>query len=157
MKQKTAGWKRCPYCSNYYQPYIRTANTQKSCRRISCLKKHKKKLQKKWEKNNPDCFCGRYVKTKAWLKNHPGYLAGYRVGHPEYIRKDNSGRRLRKRILKERRADIQVRLLRRKIVRIKELKGADIQGTLNLKLDATLDIMAGCGGPIYKSHGQLKY
>lgn len=151
MKQKTAGVKRCPYCSNYYPPYIRTANAQKSCRRISCLKKHKKKLQKKWRKDNPYSFCGRYIKTKAWLKNHPGYLAGYRAGHPEYVRKDNGGRRHRKRILKERRADIQVGLLRRKIVRIKELKGADIQGTLNLKLDAALDIMASSAGR-YTNH-----
>ena len=155
MEQKTAGWKRCPYCSNYYPPYIRAANTQKSCRRISCLEKHKKKLQKKWKKNNPDYFCGRYVKVKAWLKKHPGYLAGFRAAHPDYVSKNNSGCRLRKQILKERRADIQVRLLRRRITQIKSLKGADIQNTLNLKLDATLDIMAGCGGLIYKSHGQL--
>ena len=156
MKQITTGWKRCPYCGEYYQPYLRAVNTQKSCRKISCLKKHKKKLQDEWKNNNPDYFCGRYLNTKAWLKKHPDYLAGYRAGHPEYVAKDISGRKLRKRKLKAQRADIQVGLVRRRIAKIKSLKGADIQNTLNLKLDATLDVIAGCGGPIYKSHGQLR-
>ncbi len=99
-------------------------------------------MQRNWKKNNPDGFCLRYVKVKVWLKKHPGYLAKYRASHPEYVRKDNRRRKLRRLKLKVKNADIQDTLLIGKIKQIRNIKGADIQNTLNLKIDGILDIMA---------------
>ncbi|MCG2726924.1 MAG: hypothetical protein L6420_11860 [Elusimicrobia bacterium] len=156
MKRKIVPKKRCPYCGKYYTPYIRAAKTQKSCKNISCQKKHKRKLQKKWKKDNPDGFCGRYVKVKAWLKKHPGYLAKYRAEHSEYVNKDNRGRRLRRLKSKAQNADIQDTLFIGKIGQIRNIKTADMQNTLTLKLDGLLDIMFNRNAPIYKTHGQFR-
>ena len=157
MKQKTIPpKKRCPYCGKYYTPYLRAAKTQKTCGDIACKKTHKRKLQRKWKKNNPDGFCQRYVKVKAWLKKHPGYLAKYRAKHPEYVNKDNRRRKARRQKLKIKNADIQDTLLIGEIKQIRAIKGADIQNTLNLKIDGILDIMAHRSAPIYKTHGQLQ-
>jgi len=157
MKRKnTPPKKYCPYCGKYYTPYIRAVKTQKTCGNISCKKKYKRKLQRNWKKNNPDGFCLRYVKVKVWLKKHPGYLAKYRASHPEYVRKDNRRRKLRRLKLKVKNADIQDTLLIGKIKQIRNIKGADIQNTLNLKIDGILDIMANRNAPIYKTHGQLR-
>ena len=135
--------KRCPYCGKRYTPYIRAVKTQKSCGKDSCRKKSKREAHKAWLQKNPSCYRGRYVNVKSWLADHPGYLRRYRVAHPEYVRQDNAGRRLRKQKMKRFRADIQDGLLRRRIARIQALKGADIQETLNLKVDGIIAVMSG--------------
>jgi hypothetical protein len=45
--------------------------------------------------------------------------------------------------MKRFRADIQEGLLRRRIMKIRTLKGADIQETLNMKVDGIIGIMSG--------------
>jgi hypothetical protein len=157
MKRITPTLKRCPYCGNHYVPYVRAAKTQKSCSRASCRKKRKLEAQKKWVKANPGYFRGRYVKVKGWLESHPGYLAAYRAAHPEYVGADNHVRARRRTKDKARNADIQDGLLRRRIAAVRSLKGADIQDTLNLKLDGVLDIMSRRGAPICKTDGQFHF
>ena len=83
------------------------------------------------------------MNVKSWLAKHPGYLRRYRATHPEYVRQDNAARRLRKQKMKRFRADIQDGLLRRRIARIQTFKGADIQETLNLKVDGIIAMMSG--------------
>lgn len=135
--------KRCPYCGDYYTPYIRAAGTQKSCGKASCRKKRQRAAYKAWRARNPDYFRGLYSKTKRWLAARPGYLRRYRAAHPECIARDNSGRRRRKRKMKRFRADIQNGLFRRRIALIREVKGADIQNGLSLKVDGILNLMSG--------------
>ena len=135
--------KHCPYCGMDYRPYVRAVTTQKSCGKAVCRKKSKSEAHKAWLKDNPGCYRGRYVNVKNWLTEHPGYLRRYRAAHPDYVRQDNAGRRLRKRKMKCFRADIQDGLLRRRIARIQSLKGADIQETLNLKVDGIIAMMSG--------------
>ena len=143
MNRPTPAQKHCPYCGEQYTPYIRAVKTQKSCDKDACRKKSKREAQKSWLKDNPGCYRGRYVNVKRWLAEHPGYLRRYRAAHPEYVRQDNAGRRLRKQKMKRFRADIQDGLLRRRIARIQTLKGADIQATLNLKVDGIIAVMSG--------------
>lgn len=135
--------KHCPYCGMDYRPYIRAVKTQKSCGKAACRKKFRSEAHKAWLKDNPGCYRGRYVNVKSWLAEHPGYLQRYRATHPEYIRQDNAARRLRKQKMKRFRADIQDGLLRRRIAWIQTLKGADIQETLNLKVDGIIAMMSG--------------
>ena len=135
--------KHCPYCGMAYRPYARAVKTQKSCGKAACRKKSKREAQKSWLEKNPGCYRGRYVNVKSWLAKHPGYLRRYRAAHPEYVRQDNAVRRLRKQKMKRFRADIQDGLLRRRIARIQTLKGADIQETLNLKVDGIIAAMSG--------------
>ena len=157
MKRIKPTQKRCPYCGNHYIPYIRTAKAQKSCGRAACRKKRKLEAQKKWVKANPGYFRGRYVKVKGWLKSHPGYLGEYRAAHPGYTGADNRARARRHAKNKGRNADIQDGLLRRKIAAVRSLRGADIQDTLNLKLDGVLAIMASRNAPICKTDGQFRF
>ena len=135
--------KHCPYCGITYRPYIRAVKTQKSCGKAACRKKSKSEAHKTWLKDNPGCYRGRYVNVKRWLAEHPGYLRRYRATRPEYIRQDNAARCLRKQKMKRFRADIQDGLLRRRIARIQTFKGADIQETLNLKVDGIIAMMSG--------------
>ena len=143
MKRPVPAQKLCPYCGKLYTPYVRTAAIQKTCGKAACIRKHKLTAHKSWMKRNPGCYRGRYLKVKAWLAAHPGYLARYRAEHPEYIARDNAGRCRRRHKLRRFRADIQETLLRRRILRIRELKGADIQETLRLKVDGILGMMSG--------------
>lgn len=143
MNHSLPAQKLCPYCSEYYTPYIRTASIQKTCGKAACLRKHALVAHKSWVSRNPGYYKRRYVKVKIWLAAHPGYLARYRAAHPEYVARDNAGRRLRKQKIKRFRADIQDGLLRRRIARIREIKGADIQETLNLKLDGIISALSG--------------
>ena len=143
MNRSLPAQKRCPYCGEYYTPYVRTASIQITCGKAACLREHKRAAHKSWVSRNPGCYKRRYVKVKTWLAAHPGYLARYRAAHPEYVARDNTGHRLRKQKAKRFRADIQDGLLRRRIARIRELKGADIQETLNLKLDGVINVLSG--------------
>lgn len=143
MKRPKPASKRCPYCGRQYIPYSRTAKTQKSCGRAVCRKKRQREAYASWMARNPGYFRGRYVKVKCWLAARPGYQRGYRAAHPEYVAKDNAGRRLRKVRKRRFRADIQNGLFRRKISKIRAICGADIQNGLSQKLDGVLNLLSG--------------
>lgn len=143
MKRDQPVQNRCPYCGDYYTPYIRAAGTQKTCGKAACRRKHKQEIQKSWVSRNPGCFRGRYVKVKAWLAAHPGYLRLYRAAHPDYVARDDRARVERWRKHRRFRSDIQDGLLRRKITKIRAISYSDIQVGLRLKLDGILDLMSG--------------
>ena len=143
MKRTPLVQKRCPYCGEHYTPYIRAVKTQKSCGKDACRRKSRSEAQKAWLEDNPGCYRGRYVNVKSWLAAHTGYLRRYRAANPEYVAEDNRARLARWRKHKRFRSDIQDGLLRRRIARIQTLKGADIQETLNLKVDGIIAVMSG--------------
>lgn len=136
--------KRCPYCGDVFEPKPHVAAIQKSCGKKRCKAKRKADAQAHWLNlsKNSDYFKGEYRRTRLWLEDHPGYLDDYRDDHPEYVRKDNEGRRQR-RIRARRRADIQDAWPRREIRQIQEVQGADIQDTYRLRLDGLLCALGG--------------
>lgn len=142
MKRIVPAPKRCPYCGDYYTPYIRAAKTQKSCGRAACRKKRQRQAYKSWRDKNPGYFRGRYVKVKRWLAARPGYQRRYRATHPEYVLADNAGHRRRRRKMKRFRADIQNGLFRRKMAKIRGINCADIQNGLKLKLDGIISALS---------------
>lgn len=142
--------KRCSYCGEEYEPKPHVAAIQVCCGKKSCKAKRKTEAQAHWLKKNPGYYEGEYRRTRLWLAEHPGYLRAYRADHPEYVRKDNAGRRERK-IRQRRRADIQDTWPRREIKRIQGVEGADIQDTYRLRLDGLLCVLGRPPGPIYKT------
>lgn|GEM_PF-2063558 len=71
--------KICPYCYIKFTPHPKVGDRQICCGTESCKRQHKKELNRKWRKNNPDYFKGRYqTYLKPWLIRHPDYLKNYR-------------------------------------------------------------------------------
>ncbi len=97
---------RCPYCGDDFEPEPHLAETQICCGKKRCKTRRKAESQARWVKKNPEYFKGEYRRTLLWLAEHPGYLRAYRSKNPDYVQKDNAGRR-RRRIRAGRRADIQ--------------------------------------------------
>ena len=141
---------RCPYCGDEFEPRPNVAAIQKCCGKKRCKARRKADAQAHWLTKNPDYFEGEYRRMRLWLAEHPGYQRRYRAKHPDYVRKDNEGRR-RRRIRARRRADIQDAWPRREIRQIQGVQGADIQDTCRLRLDGLLCALGGSPAPIYKT------
>lgn len=141
----TVSIQRCVYCHSPYRPDPRVGASQKSCSDRACRRQRKQEAQKKFLKENPDYFRGRYGQIKKWLAAHPGYLADYRATHPKHMAQKRLQDRLRRRRIKSTCADIQVTILRRKVRVLRGLRGADIQDTIRLQLDGLLTVLG--GGP----------
>jgi hypothetical protein len=58
--------KRCLFCGQFFIPDPRVGDRQKACHRESCKKKRKAVAQRRWCKNNPGYFQGRYPYVKQW-------------------------------------------------------------------------------------------
>ena len=138
MKRK----KKCVVCGAWFAPYAWAWKTQKTCSK-ACRARRLQELCSGWRKRNPDYFKGRYFNTKGWLAKHPNYLRRYRAKCSDYVAADNAKRRERKLRQMYGRADIQNGLLRREIMAIRTLRGADIQNTLRLHIDGLFDVLAG--------------
>ncbi len=147
--------KRCPYCGDDFEPKPHVEYIQKCCGKKHCKAKLKIDAQANWVRENPNHFKGEYPRTRKWLAEHPGYQRRYRAKNPDYVRRDNEGRR-RRRIQARRRADIQDGWPRREIKRIQGVQGADIQDTYRLRLDGLLCALGGSPAPIYKTQSLLK-
>ena len=143
MKRPKPAPKRCPYCGRQYIPYIRAANTQKSCSRAACRKKRQREANAVWTIKNPDYFRGHYIKVKQWAAAHPDYQRSYRAANPEYAVANNAGQRRRRKKLRRFRTDIQNGLFRRKIARIRGIGMTDIQNGLIQKVDGLLCLLSG--------------
>ena len=71
--------KICPYCYTQFTPHPKVLDRQICCGRDFCKRERKKEADRKWRKQNPDYFKGRYpIHLKPWLEKHPGYLKEYR-------------------------------------------------------------------------------
>lgn len=87
---------RCVFCRNWFRPARRRRRKQKACSRIKCRKKSDRRAGRRWRRKNPGYFRGRY----RWLKrrwDYAGYLRGYRVANPKYVKAENRKRRTRRR------------------------------------------------------------
>jgi hypothetical protein len=88
-----------------------------------------------WRQNNPKYYKEDYLRLKAWLDNHAGYLKQYRQNHPEYTQKNKKAQLLRDRS-KKLHLDIQAELRRQRTEIINELwdySNLDIQAEPTLK------------------------
>jgi hypothetical protein len=56
--------KTCQVCGNPFTPDPRVGDCQIVCKEISCQLERKRRAQKKWLKENPDYFKGRYPELK---------------------------------------------------------------------------------------------
>lgn len=138
--------KRCEICGELFQPAARRWKQQKVCYRASCQKQRKARAQRRFSRENPEYFRGRYDSLKgSW--DYAGYLRDYRAENPEYVAADNrarSKRRKRQPLLGAGSADIQdaVRGRAEVVAAIRSRRGADIQDTVRLQLDGVLDLLA---------------
>jgi len=124
--------KRCPYCQTYFIHHPSVNKRQRVCGKNECQKLRKANNNKKWRQNNPKYYRGDYMRLKAWLDKHPGYLKQY---HPEYTQKNKKAQSLRDRS-KKLHLDIQAKLTRQRAEIINELwdySNLDIQAEQTLK------------------------
>jgi hypothetical protein len=127
--------KRCPHCQTYFIPHPSVNKRQRVCGKNECQKLRKANNNKKWRQNNPKHYRGDYLRLKAWLDKHPGYLKQYRQNHPEYTQKNKKAQLLRDRS-KKLHLDIQAKLTRQHAEIINKLwdySNLDIQAELTLK------------------------
>ena len=77
----------CPYCYREFTPHTKVGDRQISCGSEVCKRRHKKELNKKWRRSNPDYSKGHYTTyLKSWLEKHPGYLKEYRCKKKQFVR-----------------------------------------------------------------------
>ena len=103
--------KRCPYCQKFFIPNPKVRKRRKTCGQPSCQKALNKDNSARWRQQHPDCCRDDYLRVKAWLDRHPGYLKRYREIHPEYVQKNREAKRLRYR-QKKLRVDIRNKIKR---------------------------------------------
>lgn len=60
--------KRCAYCGRYFVPDVRVGDKQKACKSERCRKDRKQEAQRRWLKENPGYFGGRYDYVKEWRR-----------------------------------------------------------------------------------------
>ena len=83
------GIKTCRYCYKPFTPHTKVGDRQICCGSLECKHKRKQEADKKWRKQNPDYFKGRYeYYLKPWLRAHPGYLKEYRASRS--VRNDHA-------------------------------------------------------------------
>jgi hypothetical protein len=70
--------RKCKFCRRVFTPDPRVGDRQISCQNTVCKRKRKKTAQKKWTKNNPDYFHGRYTELRYWRENNPAYQKEWR-------------------------------------------------------------------------------
>jgi hypothetical protein len=83
--------KICPYCYREFTPHPKVGDRQICCGREVCKRQHKKELNRKWRRRNPDYSKGHYtIYLKPWLEKHPGYLREYRRQKKQSARRSKS-------------------------------------------------------------------
>lgn len=70
---------RCEFCGRYFKPHPSQGQKQRACGRPECKALRKKTSQKRWCKNNPGYFKGRYSYVKDWRKSHPDHQKNRRT------------------------------------------------------------------------------
>ena len=127
--------KKCPYCRKCFSPHVKVGDRQKTCGGDKCQKALKADNNKKWRQKNPTYFKDDYLRIKAWLEEHPGYLSDYRKSHPEYVGKNRDSQKVRDRG-KKIYLDIQAQLKSHAADITKQLwepSNLDIQAQLNIQ------------------------
>jgi hypothetical protein len=60
--------KQCAYCGRYFVPDVRVGEKQKACQSVGCKRNRKQEAQRRWLKENPGYFSGRYDYVKEWRR-----------------------------------------------------------------------------------------
>ena len=146
--------KKCAFCGKRFVPDPRVGNRQQACHKEACKRERKARAQKRWQEKNPGYFRGRYQYVKEWLGEHPGYLAQYRLAHPEYVERNRQRTRERTREAKRGRFDIQDEIKSQliDIAQVKPFKvGFDIQDEIRTQQACLARVMLNLLGLIYKT------
>ena len=99
--------KRCRFCKELFLPDARLKGRQYACGKSDCQKERHRQNCAAWNSTHSDQFEGRYPDTLAWLARHPGYLAEYRLSHPEAAEEHRRAERERLRRRRRVQLDIQ--------------------------------------------------
>lgn len=77
--------KRCAYCGQNYQPYVRAVKRQRHCGASACRRKHKRARDRVWRSQDAEWRQARQVKVREWARERQ-YWKRWRAEHPEYRR-----------------------------------------------------------------------
>jgi hypothetical protein len=78
-----AGQKRCACCGRIFMPDRRVGARQKTCS-AACRNIRKSESNKRFRRNNPEYWQGRYEVVKAWRAEHPDYQREWRKRQKEH-------------------------------------------------------------------------
>jgi hypothetical protein len=90
MKQKI----RCAHCGCLFFPNPRVKN-QRYCSKKVCQNARKRLWQREKLANDPDYEANRKDSQKAWCGQNPNYWKTYRLGHPDYTRRNRELQKVR--------------------------------------------------------------
>lgn len=79
--------RRCPYCTESYEPYARAVERQKHCGAPGCRRKHKRARDRAWRSKDPQWRKARQAKVRDWAGERH-YWRSWRAEHPEYRRRE---------------------------------------------------------------------
>src|SRR3990172_7011572 len=77
-----SGEKRCQCCGRKFMPDRRVGLRQKTCS-AACRKVQKSEGNRRFSRENPDYWRGRYEVVKAWRQDHPDYQKTWRQRRKE--------------------------------------------------------------------------
>ena len=79
---------RCPFCRCLFIPNPRIKDRQKTCGRLACRRKRKRRMDERWRRQHPDYFRGMYPQQKQSYGSRAEYRRRYRKQHPDYVRRN---------------------------------------------------------------------
>lgn len=78
---------RCVNCTCLFFPDPRVKN-QRYCSKRDCQRARKRLWQKEKLARDPDYKLNQRDSNQQWHSHHPDYWKNYRLGHPEYTRRN---------------------------------------------------------------------
>jgi hypothetical protein len=94
-------------CGRLFSPDRRAAEMQYACGDGACQRERHRRNCAAWNDAHREQFRGRNGDTKAWLAEHPGYLAAHRRAHPEAAERHREEERKRRKRRREAAVAIQ--------------------------------------------------
>jgi hypothetical protein len=87
---------RCFECKSWFQPSPRLKLRQKTCREVSCQRRHRARYQRKYRRANPNMEreCREKIKSNRPLD----FWKNYRTSHPLTTERNRNATKLRKRL-----------------------------------------------------------
>ncbi len=79
---------RCPFCRRWFHPHPRLKQRQRTCGRLDCCRKQKRKSNQHWRMENPNYFRGGYALQKEKYGTRSAYRQHYRQQHPDYVQRN---------------------------------------------------------------------
>ena len=69
--------KKCHYCGRLFVPDPRVGDRQKACS-VACQRLRKRENNRRFSRENPGYWRGRYGYVKQWRQKHPDYQRRWR-------------------------------------------------------------------------------